>query len=388
MLSPDAVLPTSLDKPQSLLNGLVSQWTSQISPFVTSDTNSFIPAVRQTIELTKGNVEKQVLKTLRLLYPHLAQLTITKLQRISGALTNAVFFVTLSNNQRFVLRVYGSGCDQLLDRANELLWLARLTPLKIGAKLLGTFDNGRFEEYLPSTTLTHACLRDPTTSHQIAILLARLHSIVQIHPPPVSSSPQSINPALEIWPQIRKWYSLLGGTFDASAKTVAGITWKEIETYQQFLDKVHSPTVFAHNDLQYGNILRLNSTGDLVAVDFEYAGYNPRGYDLANHLIEWQYNYHGAQPALASPQQAPNRQQRTAFVKAYLSAHHLKSTTTVDQLLYEIDCWSVICHLCWGLWGLIQLKQSDIDFDYAAYSTQRLAMFRQALNKVNSSLPH
>lgn len=156
---------------------------------------------------------------------------------------SAVFFVTLSNHQRFVLRIYGSGCDQLLDRGNELLWLARLTPLKIGAKLLGTFDNGRFEEYLPSTTLTHACLRDPTTSVQIATLLARLHSIVQVHPP-ASSSTRHTNPALEIWPQIRKWYKLLGG-----GVSVAGISWKEIEAYQHFLDKVHSPIVFAHNDV-------------------------------------------------------------------------------------------------------------------------------------------
>ncbi|CAO3591291.1 unnamed protein product [Absidia cylindrospora] len=335
----------------------------------------------------KGNVESQVLKTMRMLFPHLAHLSIAKLQRVSGALTNAVFFVTLTNNQRYVLRVYGSGCDQLLDRDNELLWLARLTPLKIGAKLLGTFDNGRFEEYLPSTTLTHACLRDPTTSVQIAALLAQLHSIVQVHPP-AQSSPLHTNPAMEIWPQIRKWYSLLQNSSSSSlssGKAVAGITWDEIEAYQQFLDRVQSPIVFAHNDLQYGNVLRMKSTGDLVAVDFEYAGYNPRGYDLANHLIEWQYNYHGEHPALASPQHAPRRHQQISFVKAYLAHHHLKSTTTVDQLLYEIDCWSVVCHLCWGLWGLIQLQQSEIDFDYAAYSAQRLAMFQQALQRIKNN---
>ena len=31
-----------------------------------------------------------------------------------------------------------------------------------------------------------------------------------------------------------------------------------------------------------------------------------------------------------------------------------------------------VSHLLWGLWGLIQAKSSEIDFDYVAYATQRL----------------
>ncbi|KAI8078793.1 kinase-like domain-containing protein [Halteromyces radiatus] len=383
---------TTLNNHQSVLNGMVSQWTSHLPPppFINSDTNTFIPTASQVIDISKGNIEKQVLKVIQELYPHLGNISTVKLERISGALTNAVFFVTLPSHQRLVLRVYGSGCDQLLDRNKELLWLARLTPLKMGARLLGTFANGRFEEYLYSTTLTHACLRDPDTSVIIAILLARLHAIVQLHPPS-SSSPLSSNPDLEIWSQIHKWYDALlveknDGSSFSPRKALAGITLKKIKACQQWMDQVQSPIVFAHNDLQYGNILRLTSTNELVAVDFEYAGYNSRGYDLANHFMEWQYNYHGDRPALASSQDAPTRQQQIRFVKAYLAHHHLKSSTTVDQLLYEIDCWTTVCHLGWGLWGLVQAQQSDIDFDYLSYSCQRLNMFCEALGRMDPSL--
>lgn len=62
------------------------------------------------------------------------------------------------------------------------------------------------------------------------------------------------------------------------------------------LSKIYSPVVFCHNDLQQGNILRRedqpkhSSTG-LVLIDFEYCSYNFRGFDLANHFIEWMYDY-------------------------------------------------------------------------------------------------
>lgn len=53
------------------------------------------------------------------------------------------------------------------------------------------------------------------------------------------------------------------------------------------------PVVFCHNDMQEGNILlRQNSLKrELVIIDFEYCSYNYRGFDLANHFVEWQYDY-------------------------------------------------------------------------------------------------
>ena len=45
--------------------------------------------------------------------------------------------------------------------------------------------------------------------------------------------------------------------------------------------------------MQEGNILlRQNSQKpELVVIDFEYCSYNYRGFDVANHFLEWQYDY-------------------------------------------------------------------------------------------------
>src|ERR1043165_5352320 len=93
-----------------------------------------------------------------------------KIERVSGALTNCVFFVTklLQNRKKVLLRVYGNGVDQLCNRQKELDFLKELSILNIGPKLLGIFANGRFEEYLESKPLTKDDLRTPSTSRHIA----------------------------------------------------------------------------------------------------------------------------------------------------------------------------------------------------------------------------
>lgn len=45
--------------------------------------------------------------------------------------------------------------------------------------------------------------------------------------------------------------------------------------------------------MQEGNILLREDLEDptIVLIDFEYCSYNYRGFDIANHFIEWIYDY-------------------------------------------------------------------------------------------------
>jgi choline kinase len=118
-------------------------------------------------------------------------------ERLSGALTNAVYVIsppkalpppkTTSTSiifkrtpTKLLLRIYGPQVEHLIDRENELGILRRLARKKIGPRLLGTFRNGRFEEYFASTTLTSADLHVPETSKQIAKRMRELHDGVDL----------------------------------------------------------------------------------------------------------------------------------------------------------------------------------------------------------------
>lgn len=121
--------------------------------------------------------------------------------------------------------------------------------------------------------------------------------------------------------------------------------------------------------------MKINGTNELVVIDFEYAGYNPRAFDIANHFCEWMYDYHSAEPATMHLDQYPTKEQQRLFLTSY------DSNQNVDSLLIEVDQWKMACLLFWGLWGLVQASQSEIDFDYFDYSMQRITAFRSQLKK-------
>lgn len=74
--------------------------------------------------------------------------------------------------------------------------------------------------------------------------------------------------------------------------------------HRSYLSNLRSPTVFCHNDMQEGNILVKSSnpanenyssdeksSPSLLIIDYEYCAYNYRSYEIANHFIEWIFDY-------------------------------------------------------------------------------------------------
>lgn len=121
-----------------------------------------------------------------------------------------------------------------------------------------------------------------------------------------------------------------------------------------------------------------------MLVDFEYSGYNPRGYDLANHFVEWRYDYHGETPA-AMTEPFPTKDEQTVFIQAYIDTNTNElgnhDGSSVEEIRTEMEAWLMGTHVGWGLWGLVQASQSQIDFDYFAYSMERLSVYRESLVK-------
>jgi len=143
-----------------------------------------------------------------------------------------------------------------------------------------------------STTLKKNDLCNPTTSAEIGAVMAQLH---QLKVSATSSENKS-----ELWAVLDDWCSkaviasqnvnnnpcvVRTGTWDVSALVQSVKT--EIVYLSAQLQKTASPVVFCHNDAQYGNIIRRHSDGKIMLIDYEYARYNYRGFDLGNHFCEW-----------------------------------------------------------------------------------------------------
>ncbi|KAL8291672.1 hypothetical protein RQP46_001930 [Phenoliferia psychrophenolica] len=175
---------------------------------------------------------------------------------------------------------------------------------------------------------------------------------------------------------------------------------QQVKLYRAFVrdwekNEGKSKRVFSHNDTQYGNLLLLTPEDEseeralerslqaphqkIIVVDFEYASANPRGFDIANHFIEWQADYH--HPALSHSLAAhagyPSASERSRFLRAYVGCDGGADASTssavegdedprVARLEREVQVWEPSSHAMWAVWGIVQAKE-DLLFKVAKW---------------------
>ncbi|KAK4698987.1 choline kinase, partial [Phenoliferia sp. Uapishka_3] len=182
-------------------------------------------------------------------------------------------------------------------------------------------------------------------------------------------------------------------TFDLRAQLNLPLFEQQVKMYRNFVrdwekKEGKSKRVFSHNDTQYGNLLLLTEEeGDeeraaadgllphqkIIVVDFEYASANPRGFDIANHFIEWQADYHHPllSHSLFAHSPYPTVPERTRFLRAYVgcdggadspssspsAAKEAEEDPRVTRLSEEVTIWEPSSHAMWAVWGIVQAKE-------------------------------
>ncbi|TFK76813.1 kinase-like protein [Pluteus cervinus] len=338
------------------------------------------------------------------------------IHKVSGSLTNAVFFVScpsIRGIHTILLRIYGSSSGSLISRPKELHTLHLLSSqYHIGPRVYGTFDNGRVEEFFDSTTLTASDIRVPKISRWIAARMAELHSVdiasVEARATPKTGWYVSAAKNVELWYTPAQRVLALSTVSDGLRKDLDLNSFREEwNRYLKWLTTVEdvsvgSRRVFAHNDTQYGNLLRLKHLREgraehtqIVVVDFEYAAPNPAAFDIANHFHEWTANYHGDTPHILDVACYPTLEERYNFYDAYIRHSYVfkglslpspaELEAQVRNMEQEVRLWSPASHGMWAIWGIVQAREDveehneNPEFDYLAYARCRMAAFRRDL---------
>jgi choline kinase len=279
----------------------------------------------------------------------------------------------------------------------------------------GTFDNGRIEEYFDSVTLTSADIRDPQISRWIAAQMAELHSVDVQAVDGSCFSCDHDNSGMEIVANVRSWLGpaedvlRLSGMSDATRQELDLPRFRnEWDRYLTLLlnrpRTLGTRRVFAHNDAQYGNLLRLNNGSEgfeehrqIIVVDFEYAAPNPAAFDIANHFIEWTADYHCSTSHLLTASRYPTLEERRNFYGSYIQHSAMLAEdpglgdNSLENMMSELDgdvlVWSAASHAGWAIWGVVQAREdveagtTALDFDYIGYAKGRMAAFRQDLQR-------
>lgn len=345
-----------------------------------------------------------------------AALTITK---VPGSLTNAVFFVSYPSKPTVLLRIYGPSSGSLISRPRELHILHVLSSkYRIGPQVYGTFENGRIEEYFESTTLSKAELCDAEISRWVACRMAEMHTVdlSLLNSKPSTSEDESME-AEEIAAvaNFKSWLRPASQVLSLPAISPSTLKQfdlaslqKEWEAYMRWLDahgqgQADRKKVFAHNDAQCGNLLRVKHVKkgspdhhQIIVVDFEYAAPNHPACDIANHFHEWTTAYSEAdEPHISNPSLYPTLDERRNFYKAYLKQSAYLSTGTardpteaeMNELDEEVRLWSPAVHAMWSLWGFVQAREDveagvekpELDFDNVGFSLWRAELFRREI---------
>jgi choline/ethanolamine kinase len=365
---------------------------------------------------------------------------------VSGGLTNALYKVTLKPRvmsthgcpRAVLVRFYGQGTE-FMDRSLEERVVQRLGSLQLGPEIFGIRSGvGRVEQFLAgSRCLDTAELRDAGIAQSIGAELGRLHRTDMSEL--CSDAPASAYTAKAL----RQWLAQLRTMDAAAVQLPADVSAADRAAFharlrafdfdalsveiEEVCAELHSgaagPLVFSHNDLQEGNVmLRRRSSSALSSsssqhhrvqqqqqqtqqqqqqqqhpvinfIDFEYAGYNHRGFDLGNHFCEYALNYNeGSPPYFAfTPSGWPSVDEQNRFLAAYVRGNNTSNTSnkavaagatsaaTADidpdllaQLRREAFVGAKASHLLWALWSVIMgTSGSTIKFGYLQYGLRR-----------------
>ena len=313
-------------------------------------------------------------------FPSVAGLSVV---RVQGGITNQLFCVR-GGDVAVLVRCYGG--EGVIDRRVETLTFAALCGHLGRPRLLGTFGNGRLEEFLEGhSTLALDGMR--SHSEEIARRLAHFHGFRV--PPALREHHASCG----LWRTLRSWHATAFGldgalaAFCAADPACGGVLARHASIFDgPFLLKClealegRAPpadgpaVVFCHNDLLSGNLMVDDATGEVRVIDLEYGGLNYAAFDIANHFMEWGGGTGQPETSLGVPDDAryPTAAERRAWIDAYLRAAP-ESLGPASRLLKDVDFFCVVDHFYWGLWACCQTHaEGCFDFPYLVYAKSRL----------------
>lgn len=275
---------------------------------------------------------------------------------LNGGITNTVYLITFDDNEKFIIRKYGKNTDFFIDRFFEIRVIEALEPYDITRNILAKLENGLIEQYLEGASLTIDDFNNPLLIELLGKRLSKLHLVNIL-------SPNERKPM--VWNKIDIWYTECLKLYKNEPHNLKNIQtiWEKVKIQKNDPILLNNHTVFCHNDLTPGNIILSPKLDDIRFIDFEYASYNNRGFDIGNLFNEFA-GYDCDWTKL------PNKTERYSFYKHYLGNDNINSLQTLDA---EVLFYMPVSHLFWSLWAFIQHKYSDVKFDYLSYANKRLS---------------
>lgn len=275
--------------------------------------------------------------------------TPTEIAALDGGITN-VNLKLRDGGKQYVVRLGSDIPEHGVLRWNELALSRAAEADGISPGVIYHAPGVLVLEFIPSTALDEAGVRDPQNLSRIVDLVAKSHRGLGKH---------LTEPVLSFWPfQVNQTYM----TRLRAAGSAHVSLLPQLETDAATLQAATGPVemVIGHNDLLAANILDDGSR--LWLIDWEYGGFNTPLFDLAG---------------LAGNNGLSEDQER-AMLAQYFDA----PADAQWRPFMAMKCVSLMRET---LWSMTSELHSELDFDYAAYTAENLERFNAALADFRNS---
>ena len=274
-----------------------------------------------------------------------------------------------------LIRLYGHNTEQMIDRDTEIRNMAQFDASGCGPTIYATWKNGVAYSFIPGDVITTETVTDPQINQLIIEMFVKMHKM-----------PKAREGAC-LWDRLRQFLraspenGFVGGDEDKAKRfKEAGIMsyeqlGKEIDDMEAALKDCGSPVVFTHNDLLLANIIYNKDEGKVTFIDYEYGDSNYLAFDLGNHFTE----FVGVGDKLDYDGLYPKEDFQKEWLGRYLTAYNGSKPTEaeVHELYVLVNKFALTANLQWGIWALVQAKNSSLDFDFIDYAMQRLNEYKR-----------
>uniref|UniRef100_A0A6C0BRW4 Aminoglycoside phosphotransferase domain-containing protein n=1 Tax=viral metagenome TaxID=1070528 RepID=A0A6C0BRW4_9ZZZZ len=295
----------------------------------------------------------------------------SKISKLKGGLTNTIYLIEHLGN-KYIIREFGKNTEVFVDRVLEMRIIKELEPYDVTRKLIELTNKGTIESYVEGHPVTYESFKNSNLIRKLVGQKLRM-----LHTSNILTKKET--QTAHIWKAFNDWTTLCLQLYDLDLNIKKILTnIFEIVTMKSKTAAFY-PIVMCHNDLNLGNIIYDQHNHQIKFIDFEYASYNYRGYDIGNIFAELAGND-------CNWDKLPTKHERYAFYSYYLDTYNENEFKRLDE---EVSFFMPLCCLFWALWGLIQNKYSDnLQFDYLQYSNSKINGYFTVMNFFNGSQCH
>ena len=296
-----------------------------------------------------------------------------KIVRLVGN-SNRVFLIQTSlpvSPKRFIFRIFGSG--ETLDVSTSSSILHRLSQNNVSPKIFLETPEYRIEEFLEGTrNLQRLECLEPSIANKIA------KKIKEIHDQDLSDILDARTPVCIT--NVQKWRklgeSVLSKIKDSGRQSEINQALEALgETfYENYLDLLpkESPLVLSHMDTSFLNFLYKEEKEEIFLIDYDYAGYSYRGFDIAILLqdIKYDYNY----------PEYPFYQYYRSFPEDEVLSNYVKAYGEGADMFVECKRCMIAAHYFWAIWAFTLYDENSQGMDMLGYGLLRFREFLDGYN--------